>query len=292
MIDKQVLPIKERGKLFLCPTPIGNLEDITIRTINILKEVDFICAEDTRHTKKLLTHFEINKPLLSYHEHNKVEQGTIIIDRLLAGENVGLVSDAGMPAISDPGADLVSKAIDSGIEVIPLPGANAALTALIASGLSTLEFVFVGFLPKRQNHRLEELRRLESYKSTLIFYESPHRLEKVIKDIYAVFGNRRCTLARELTKKFEEFYRDNLQNLVENIEKLTIKGEFVILVEGETKANSEKEESLDIEQSYYKFIEEGLTKKEAIRELTKVTGQSRRNIYNYIEKVLEDKDDE
>ncbi|MDU6903015.1 MAG: 16S rRNA (cytidine(1402)-2'-O)-methyltransferase, partial [Veillonella sp.] len=203
----------EWGALYLVPTPIGNLEDMTYRSVRILGEVDAIAAEDTRHTGILLKHFDIKKPLISYHEHNKEEKGAYILELLLEGQSIACVSDAGMPAISDPGADLVTKAIEEGIAVVPLPGANAALTALIASGLDTKSFTFAGFLPKRGKHRIEELKRLSQVTGTLLFYEAPHRLQEVLQDMYEVFGNRSITVARELTKKFETFVRTDLESL-------------------------------------------------------------------------------
>ena len=196
----------EWGILYLVPTPIGNLEDMTYRAVRILGEVDAIAAEDTRHTGILLKHFDIKKPLISYHEHNKEEKGAYIIELLLEGQSIACVSDAVMPAISDPGADLATKAIEEGIKVVPLPGANAALTGLIASGLDTKSFAFAGFLPKRGKHRVEELQRLSQVTGTLIFYEAPHRLQEVLQDMYEAFGNRSITVARELQRSLKPLY--------------------------------------------------------------------------------------
>lgn len=275
------------GTLFLVPTPIGNLEDMTYRAVRILGEVDAIAAEDTRHTGILLKHFDIKKPLISYHEHNK-EKGTYIIELLLEGQSVACVSDAGMPAISDPGADLVIKAIEEGITVVPLPGANAALTALIASGLDTKSFTFAGFLPKRGKHRVEELQRLSQVTSTLLFYEAPHRLQEVLEDMYEAFGNRSITVTRELTKKFETFVRTDLESLVKNFEQLTYKGEFVLIVGGADTVESDTSEVVDEPVSYVDavqaLVDTGIPKKEAIRQVAKRFNVSRRDVYNIVER--------
>lgn len=194
---------EEKGTLYLCATPIGNLEDITFRALNILKQVDVIGAEDTRHTIKLLNHFSISTPLVSYHEHNKAERGPELIDRLLRGQSVAIVSDAGMPGISDPGSDLVKLALEAGINVIPLPGANAALAGLVCSGLDTRMFTFVGFLPKTAKKRHELIKSLLTVPYTLIFYESPHRIKATLSELKDGLGDREAAAARELTKKFE-----------------------------------------------------------------------------------------
>ena len=193
------------GSLYLVATPIGNLEDMTYRAVRILQECDIIAAEDTRQSRKLLTHFEIPaKPLFSYHEHNKAASGPEIIRYIIEGKNVALVSDAGLPAISDPGSDLVSLAIEAGISVIPIPGANAALSALIVSGLPTERFTFIGFLPRERKDIVQQLQALQSAQGTLLFYESPHRVKKTLEILQEVLGNRKVTLARELTKRYEE----------------------------------------------------------------------------------------
>ncbi|SNV61019.1 16S rRNA (cytidine(1402)-2'-O)-methyltransferase [Veillonella rodentium] len=277
-----------QGTLYLVSTPIGNLEDMTYRAVRILGEVDAIAAEDTRHTGILLKHFDIRKPLISYHEHNKEEKGNYIIEMLSEGRSVACVSDAGMPAISDPGADLAVKAISEGITVVPLPGPNAALTALIASGLDTRQFTFVGFLPKRGKHRGEVLRELSQVKGTLLFYEAPHRLQEVLQDMHDAFGNRSITVARELTKKFETFVRTDLQSLVENLEQLTYKGEFVLVVSGADMVETEAADISDASASYAdavkELIGEGVPKKEAIRQVAKHFNVSRRDVYNIVER--------
>ncbi len=277
-----------QGTLYLVSTPIGNLEDMTYRAVRILGEVDAVAAEDTRHTGILLKHFDIRKPLISYHEHNKEEKGTYIIELLSEGRSVACVSDAGMPAISDPGADLAVKAIVEGITVVPLPGPNAALTALIASGLDTRRFTFVGFLPKRGKHRGEVLRELSQVKGTLLFYEAPHRLQEVLQDMYDAFGNRSITVARELTKKFETFVRTDLQSLVENLEQLTYKGEFVLVVGGADTVETEDADKSEAPVSYADAVKEligkGVPKKEAIRQVAKRFNVSRRDVYNIVER--------
>mgnify|MGYP001367698154 FL=1 len=224
--------IFRKGTLYLCATPIGNLEDITYRAVRCLREADRIAAEDTRRTKLLLTAYDIDTPLFSYHEHNKAEQGPIIIERVLQGEMIALVSDAGMPAICDPGNDLVHLALAAGVPVVPLPGANAGLTGLVASGMDTTAFTFVGFLPKTKKHRLPVLKKMKEYTGTLIFYEAPHRIEKVLAEMEEVFGDRTITLCRELTKKHEEYIRGTLSEVRAELAVTGARGEFVILVAG------------------------------------------------------------
>ena len=276
-----------KGTLYLVPTPIGNLEDMTYRAVRILGEVDAIAAEDTRHTGILLKHFDISKPLISYHEHNKEEKGNAIIDMLLDGQNIACVSDAGMPAISDPGADLASKAIAHHISIVPLPGANAALTALIASDLDTKQFTFFGFLPKRGKHRNDALQLMAKQRGTLIFYEAPHRLQEVLQDMYDAFGNRPITIARELTKKFETFLRSDLSSICNDLEKTTYKGEFVLVIGGSETGEAIDEvpkQSMSYEEAVAELVDSGLPKKEAIREVAKRFGVSRREVYNIVER--------
>lgn len=276
------------GILYLVPTPIGNLEDITYRALRVLQEVDLIGAEDTRHTMQLLTHFQIQKPIVSYHEHNKDSRGDELIQRLLEGQSIAVVSDAGMPAISDPGADVVRLAIEAGITVVPLPGANAGLTALIASGLDTTEFTFLGFLPKRKPHRRQVLERVRAYEGTLLFYESPHRLWDVLEDMQSILGNRPIVIGRELTKKFETFYRSTLEEVLQDRQMIHVKGEFVIILGGATTGISEEEtmEPVDPVQRVAEKIEAGMPKKEAIREVAKELGLARRDVYNAVEAEL------
>ena len=263
--------------LYLCATPIGNLEDMTFRAIRILREVDLIAAEDTRHTRKLLTHFDIHTPLIRFDENCKAAVAEKILERLQAGESVAVVSDAGLPSISDPGADLVRLAIEAGITVCPIPGANAALSALICSGLDTSKFMFVGFPPKSKKNRREFLQKLSTVEATLIFYEAPHRLKDFLAELAEVFGERAAVLARELTKVHEEFLRGTLNELLERIDEP--RGEFVVLIEGnEFTAPILIEE--DWREFYQKLLDTGLDKKSAMREAAQRFNVSRREIYN------------
>lgn len=272
------------GSLYLIPTPIGNLEDMTFRAIKILKEADIIAAEDTRQTKKLLNHFDISTPLVSYHEHNKETSGNKIINMLKEGKVVALVSDAGMPTISDPGYELVVFALSEKIAVIPLPGANAALTALIASGLSTQPFYFYGFLDRQKKTKRKQLESIKSMRDTIIFYEAPHRLKETLKLMVEVFGNRKIALSRELTKKFEEFIRGNLVEILQWSEENEIRGEFCIIVEGalvqEEEPTSNWWDDLSIvEHVDYYINEKSMSSKEAIKSVTKDRGVHKREIY-------------
>ena len=261
--------------LYLCATPIGNLEDMTFRAIRILREVDLIAAEDTRRTRKLLTHFEIHTPLIRFDENCSAQVAEKILSRLQAGESVAVVSDAGLPAISDPGADLVRLAIDNRISVCPIPGANAALSALICSGLDTTKFLFAGFAPKSKKNRREFLQRLSAVEATIIFYEAPHRLKDFLTELAEIFGERQIVLARELTKVHEEFLRGKISELLEKISEP--RGEFVVVVEGNTTAPPPEENLLDF---YQKLLAQGLDKKSAMREAAKKFNVSRREIYN------------
>ena len=284
-----------RGTLYLIPTPIGNLEDMTYRAVRTLQEVDVVAAEDTRHTGVLLQHFNIAKPMISYHEHNKAEKRVDLIQRLLDGQSIGLVSDAGMPAISDPGEDLVKEAIDVGIPIVPLPGANAGLTGLIASGQNTKEFHFIGFLPKRKQNVKEVLSRIATYEGTLIFYEAPHRIEETIQSLYEGLGNRPITVGRELTKKFETFTRTTLLALRNDFSQIVEKGEFVLLVGGkETVTDEMKVEEVVLSplEAALALIEEGVPKKEAARQIAKERGLSRRDVYNEIEWYSKERTDD
>lgn len=266
------------GILYLCATPIGNLDDMTFRAVKVLREVDFIAAEDTRRTRKLLTHFEIHTPLVRYDEFSKNQSGEKIISSLLAGKNIACVSDAGLPAISDPGADLVRLAVDAGIKVCPIPGANAALSALICSGLDTARFAFAGFLPKTAKNRRELLKNLSTREETLIFYEAPHRLKKTLQELAENLGNRKITLARELTKVHEEFLRGEIFTLLENLEEP--QGEFVIVVEGLNGGEKIETPAENFIDAYKNLIADGFDKKSAMREVAKKFNISRREIYN------------
>ena len=255
------------GKLYVCATPIGNLEDITYRTLRVLNEVDIIAAEDTRHIIKLLNHFEISKPLTSYHEHNKDSKGGYLINKLLEGENIALISDAGMPGISDPGEEVIKQAIENNIEIEVLPGATASITALVGSGLETAKFAFEGFLDRDKKRRREQLEEIKHEKRTIIFYESPHRLKDTLKDMLKILGNRSISINRELTKKYQEIIRNDIQGCIDIFNEREVKGEFVLIVEG-FKGEIEKVCEYDHlnERDYVqKLIEEGITKKDAIK---------------------------
>lgn len=272
------------GTLYLCATPIGNLEDMTYRAVRILGEVPLIAAEDTRHTRQLLTHFGLSTRLVSYHEHNKAEEGPRLIEWLISGNDLACVSDAGLPGIADPGAQLAADAIAAGVRVVPLPGANAALSALIASGLDTTRFSFVGFLPRTKEKRRACLDDVASRRETLIFYEAPHRLLETLSAIQDVLGDRSVVLARELTKKFEEFCRGRLSELLEMFREMSPRGEFVIVVSG-AEETAEEVPSLSAEDSVSlvgTLMENGMTKKDAIREAAKRMNLSRRAVYQAV----------
>ncbi|MBC6129700.1 16S rRNA (cytidine(1402)-2'-O)-methyltransferase [Listeria booriae] len=274
-----------QGLLYLVPTPIGNLEDITMRAIRILQEVDLIAAEDTRNTIKLLNHFEIHTKMVSYHEHNKTTRQDELIEKLQTGTTIAVVSDAGMPCISDPGYELVGAAIEAGITVVPLPGANAALTALIASGLTPQPFYFYGFLPRSNKDREEALNKLARREETWIIYESPHRLKEVLKAMVKTLGTtRKIVLCRELTKKYEEFLRGTVEEALEWAKETEIRGEFCVIVEGNEEAPNEDEEiwweSVTIKEHVEQMMEaENLSSKEAIKQVMKTRQLPKREVY-------------
>lgn len=259
------------GKLYICPTPIGNLEDMTYRTVRILNEVDVIAAEDTRHSIRLLNHFEISKPLTSYHEHNKDSKGGYLIDKLLDGESIALISDAGMPGISDPGEDIIRQAIENNIEIEVLPGATASITALVGSGIETGKFAFEGFLDRDKKVRRKQLEEVKEETRTIIFYESPHRLKETLKDMLNILGNRKIALNRELTKKYQEIIREDIETAINIFNEKEVKGEFVLIVEGfkgeKTIKNSYEE--LNEREYVIALMEEGMTKKDAIKAVCK-----------------------
>ncbi|MPM74659.1 Ribosomal RNA small subunit methyltransferase I [bioreactor metagenome] len=277
---------EKTGTLYLCATPIGNLEDMTFRAIKILKKVDLIGAEDTRHTLKLLNHFEIKTPLISYHEHNKAERGPELIDKLLGGQHIAIVSDAGMPGISDPGSDLVNLALEAGIKVTPLPGANAALSGLVCSGLDTRMFTFVGFLPKTTKKRRELIGRLAANPYTLIFYESPHRLKATLAELAKGLGDRKAAAGRELTKKFEEFVRGSLANLQRHFDENLPRGEFTLVVAGAGEETipemADDPNRLSPLEDVLTLIESGTNKKDAIRMVALKRGIPKREVYQAI----------
>ena len=269
------------GTLYLCATPIGNLEDMTYRAVRMLGEVDLIAAEDTRHTRQLLTHFDIHTRLTSYHEHNKSTKGPELIEYLKAGNDLICVSDAGLPGICDPGSHLAELAIAAGIKVSPLPGANAGLSALICSGLDTTLFTFVGFLPRTAKKQQEVLATVKDYAGTLIFYEAPHHLKATLKQLAGVLGDRQAVLGRELTKKFEEFRRDNLTGLLAYYQANDPRGEYVILVAGNTAEVSNEVETAALTpvEICKSLMAAGLDKKAAMRETAQKLGISRRDVY-------------
>lgn len=285
LVQKSFAPKEHTGKLYLVATPIGNLDDMTVRAVRTLQEVDIIAAEDTRQTRKLLTHFQIETRLISYHEHNKMTSGPEMIRLINEGASIALVSDAGLPAISDPGQELVHDAIAEGIAVIPIPGANAGLSALIVSGLSTDGFVFRGFLPRDKKERREELERLRPYPETLIFYESPHRIDKTLREMQGILGDRAIALGRELTKRYEEFVRGRMEDVLVFLEEQEeIRGEFTLIVEGNTgdedRETAEWWQGLDIVTHVNVHIEKGLSKKDALKQAAMERGLPKRDVYN------------
>lgn len=275
---------EQKGILYLVPTPIGNLEDMSFRAIRILKEADLIAAEDTRNTKKLLNYFEIDNSLVSYHEHNKESSGEKLLQKLRDGLKIALVSDAGMPAISDPGYELVCQAVQEQLTVVPLPGANAALTSLIASGLVCQPFYFYGFLQRNKKEKREELEALKYQNATLIFYESPHRLKETLTLMLEVLGSRKLALCRELTKKFEEFIRCSLEEAVEWANQEEIRGEFCIIVEGGEVKKDEGENwwaHMTVEEHVNHYISvKDMTSKDAIKQTAKDRGLNKRDVYH------------
>ncbi|AKA71159.1 16S rRNA (cytidine(1402)-2'-O)-methyltransferase [Clostridium scatologenes] len=274
------------GKLYLVPTPIGNLKDITLRALEVLKHVDLIAAEDTRQSLKLLNHFEIKKPLISYHKHNEQGKSENLIDKLKEGKNIALVSDAGTPGISDPGSVIVSKCIEENIDFEVLTGATAVTTALVYSGMDTTKFIFRGFMPRENKERKIMMEELENRKETLIFYEAPHRLKNTLEFLKNNLGNRKISICRELTKLHEEILRLNLSEAIDYYEEKTVKGEFVLVVEGKNEKEIMDEEmsewkDLNIDEHIKMYIEEGLNKKEAIKKVAKDRNLPKSEIYKY-----------
>ena len=272
-----------KGKLFLCATPIGNLDDITLRVLNTLKEVDLIAAEDTRHSIKLLNHFEIKTPMTSYHEHNKVEKARYLVEQMKQGVRIALITDAGTPGISDPGEELVRQCYEAGIELTSLPGPAACITALTLSGLGTRRFCFEAFLPTDKKEKQWILEELKEETKTMIIYEAPHRLVKTLKELYEVLGDRRITICRELTKRFETAFRTTFSNALKAYEEEDPKGECVIVIEGkriEEKVMASREMSLEEHMELY--VNQGLDRKEAMRMVAKDRGISKREVYQYL----------
>ena len=271
----------KKGHLYIVATPIGNLEDITLRAINILKNVDIIAAEDTRHTLKLLNHFEISKPLISYHRHNEDTKTEILIKELITGKDIALVSDAGTPGICDPGEEIIKECIEQNIEVIPIPGACAMINALICSGISTKEFIFIGFLPLNKKLRKEKLEEIQKANKTLILYEAPHKLESTLKDLSTILEDRKIVLAREITKIHEEFIRGDIEFLIEKSKE--IKGEIVLIIEANNKKEANKLLDLSLEEHYKYYENQGVEKKEIIKKIAKDRNVNKNEIYkNFI----------
>ncbi|MEH7444709.1 16S rRNA (cytidine(1402)-2'-O)-methyltransferase [Bacillus sp. JJ1122] len=275
----------EKGILYLVPTPIGNLEDMTFRAIRIMKEADLIAAEDTRNTKKLCNYFEIETPVTSYHEHNKESSGYKLLEKIRDGAKIALVSDAGMPTISDPGTELVAEAISEGLTVVPLPGANAALTALIASGIQPQPFYYYGFLQRGKKEKKKELETLSKQTATIILYESPHRLKETLSLMLEGLGDRKIVLCRELTKKYEEFIRGTISEALEWAQAEEIRGEFVLIIEGASLSSIEEEEThwwakLSLNEHVEHYIStENMNSKDAIKQTAKDRGMQKRDVY-------------
>ena len=272
------------GKLYLCATPIGNLEDITLRVLRVLEEVDLIAAEDTRNSIKLLNHYEIKTPMTSYHEFNKIEKAYQLVEKLQEGMNIALITDAGTPGISDPGEELVKIAYEAGIEVTSLPGPAACITALTLSGLSTRRFVFEAFLPKDKKERKRILEEIQKETRTIILYEAPHHLIKTLEELREALGNRRITLCRELTKKHEEGQRTTIDEVLEYYKDKEPRGEYVLVLEGKTKEEVEEErkkewEPLSLEEHMQLYEQKGISHKEAMKLVAKDRGVSKRDIY-------------
>ena len=274
--------MNKKGKLYLVATPIGNLEDITYRAVKVLNSVDVIAAEDTRHSLKLLNHLNISKPLISYHRHNEDNKTNLLIDKLLNGENIALITDAGTPAISDPGEEVVKKAIQENIEIIPIPGACALINALIASGISTKEFCFYGFLPINKKLRTNKFSEIKKETKTIILYEAPHKINQTLKDIYEELGDVYIVIAREMTKIHEEFIRGKISEIINNYTNL--KGEMIIIIEGKNKTdiNNEYKEMLlnmDLDEHYEYYKKQNLEKKEIIKRIAKDKNVNKNDIY-------------
>jgi 16S rRNA (cytidine1402-2'-O)-methyltransferase len=275
------------GILYLCATPIGNLGDMTPRVTETLRAVDIIAAEDTRNSIKLLNHFEIKTSMTSYHEYNKIEKADYLVEQLLQGKNVALITDAGTPAISDPGEVLVQKCQQADITVTSLPGAAACITALTLSGLSTRRFCFEGFLPADKKEKTEVLQELREESRTIILYEAPHRLRKTLKELYDNVGNRRITLCRELTKKFETILPTMLEDALAYYEAQEPRGEYVIVMEGKSRQEKREEEkeswqAMSIEEHMSYYEKEGMDQKSAMKQVAKDRGVAKREIYQYL----------
>ncbi len=275
-----------QGMLYLCATPIGNLEDITYRVLRVLKEVDLIAAEDTRNSIKLLNHFDIKTPMTSYHEFNKYDKAKVLVDKMLAGANVAVITDAGTPGISDPGEELVKQCHEAGIQVTSLPGAVACVTALTMSGLPTRRFCFEAFLPTDKQERKDILAELENETRTIILYEAPHRLKKTLAELADVFGeDRRLSVCKELTKRYENVFLTTFAEAIEYYDNAEPKGEYVLVIEGKSRSEIKAEqqaqwETMSVVEHVDMYISSGMDKKEAMKAAAKDRGVSKRDIYN------------
>lgn len=278
------------GKLYLCATPIGNLDDITIRVINTLKEVDLIAAEDTRHSIKLLNHFEIKTPMTSYHEFNKFDKAKYLVERLKEGVNIALITDAGTPGISDPGEELVKTAYENEIQVTSLPGPAACITALTLSGLPTRRFTFEAFLPSDNKEKQYVLDSLINETRTIILYEAPHRLKKTLEELYKTLGDRKITICRELTKKFETAFQSTFIEAIDYYKTKEVKGECVLVIEGKSFEEIKEEEqdrwnSITVDDHMEIYLSKGMNKKEAMKAVATDRGVTKRDIYQYLLKA-------
>lgn len=279
--------MKTTGTLFLCATPIGNLEDITLRVLRTFQEVDLIAAEDTRNSIKLLNHFQIKTPMTSYHEHNKIDKGRFLVEKMLSGENIALITDAGTPGISDPGEELTAMCYEAGIPVTSLPGPAACITALTLSGLPTRRFAFEAFLPMEKKERQAVLEELKNETRTIILYEAPHKLVKTLEDLYKALGNRKMTLCRELTKKHETAFQTTIEELIHYYGEEKPLGECVLVIQGKSRLEMEKEaqaswESIPIEEHMRQYEEKGISRKEAMKLVAKDRGMTKRDVYQYL----------
>ena len=275
------------GKLYLCATPIGNLDDITLRVLNTLKEVDLIAAEDTRHSIKLLNHFEIKTPMTSYHEFNKIEKAIYLVEQMKQGVNVALITDAGTPGISDPGEELVRQCYAAGIAVTSLPGPAACITALTMSGMATRRFAFEAFLPADKKEKAEVLEELKGETRTIILYEAPHRLIRTLRELLEALGDRRISICRELTKKHETVFRTTFSEALSFYENEEPRGECVLVIEGKSREEIKKEkeqawESMSIEEHMEQYLSRGTDRKEAMKLVAKDRGISKRDVYQYL----------
>ena len=269
--------------LYICPTPIGNLEDITIRTLNTLKYVDEIYCEDTRRTIKLLNHYEIKKPLFSLHEHNENLKGDEVVKKLLGGKNIAYVSDAGMPGISDPGSKLIQNVIENNLELTTLPGASAMIVALVNSGIDTRYFTFIGFLERDNSKQKLQLKELSEKRETLIVYESPHRIKQTLKRLYEYFGNRKIVIAREISKKFEEYIREDLYTLNEKLknENFELLGEIIVVIDGNKNSAFISELSdEDIQHLLLQKMSQNISKKDAVKQVSKENNINKNRVYD------------